>query len=226
MSVPETTKDFHHAYVVSGTEALPALRILEQRGIVRVGNPDVVVWNRETLGVEDARALVHRALVHPTESSVQYFVVTCAAITREAQNALLKVLEEPTGSSVFFFVLPYPDMLLETLKSRVHIIYEHEHIKARASVLDPVAFLSAAPAARLKMLSCLLPKKGEERDMRAVLGFLHALEMLMNTVPKTSDMLRGLRALYNAKLYITDRGASLKILLEYVALLVPQVSAR
>lgn len=51
------------------------------------------------------------------------------AMNENAQNCLLKTLEEPPPSSVFVLVTPQPDALLETIVSRSHII--------RFKLLDP-----------------------------------------------------------------------------------------
>jgi len=40
-------------------------------------------------------------------------------LNKEAQNSLLKTLEEPSGSSVLFLITEYPEMLFATLRSRL-----------------------------------------------------------------------------------------------------------
>ena len=40
-------------------------------------------------------------------------------LTREAANGFLKIVEEPPGRMLFFFVTPFPDRLIPTLRSRL-----------------------------------------------------------------------------------------------------------
>ena len=50
------------------------------------------------------------------------FVISTNSITREAQNSLLKIFEEPTEGTHFFLILSSSRILIPTLKSRLHVI--------------------------------------------------------------------------------------------------------
>ena len=152
------------------------------------------------------------------------FVVSVDSIQADAQNALLKTLEEPPGGALFFILHPAPDTLLPTVRSRVQILSLPQHVVHKPAV-DAVSFLKATPAKRLDMLKPLLEKDEDDpvkpgghgagrRDFGEILAFLSALEKQLKT--STS----GLHAVYRARRYITDRGALVKPLLEQVALLI------
>ena len=132
----------------------------------------------------------------------------------EAQNALLKTIEEPRGNAVFFFLLPAPERLLPTFLSRAQILQskKERHPMSLISVRD---FLKSAPSERIALLEPFTKKleKDEERDMAGIAIFLDELERALCAQPA------GLHAVYRAKKYITDRGAMVKPLLEQVALL-------
>ena len=84
--------------------------------------------------------------------------------------------------------------------------------------MDAAAFLAATPAKRLDMLKPLLEKADDERrDMGAIVGFLGSLEKLLAADPHRSAA--GIKAVYLARMYILDKGALAKPLLEEVALL-------
>lgn len=124
---------------------------------------------------------------------------------------------------MFFLLVPSADILLSTLRSRAQVVTRKS--SAYESKIDIKSFLSAGMKERVDMISELLPKsKDEERDIGGILGFLNALELHISLSLNVQDKnaTEGLRALYRAKKYCTDKGASHKILLEQTALLVPQ----
>lgn len=81
-----------------------------------------LVWLRGEDGeikVADARALRQAALDPPAVASRRVVLITEAQVMNvEAQNALLKILEEPGPSTVFCVTVPHRDALLSTVVSR------------------------------------------------------------------------------------------------------------
>jgi DNA polymerase-3 subunit delta' len=90
--------------------------------IARGVHPDVLVvepGDTGTIKIEQVREIVDRAAYRPFEGKRRVVIVTDAdALVPQAQNALLKTLEEPPSSSIFILVTSRPDMLLETVRSR------------------------------------------------------------------------------------------------------------
>jgi hypothetical protein len=228
MEFPKSAEELHHAYIIEGGLIDDVLSQIVGMKISVVDNPDVTVRQSQSFGIDDARELRSRALMKPISGSRQFFIIQTAKMTHEAQNALLKVLEEPTGFSVFFLLVPSVDSLLSTLRSRTQIIrYDMLHpTKGGLPRVDAKDFLEAGAKERIDMISELLPKsKDEERDIGGILNFLSELELHISLSRKISneDFSISLRALYRAKKYCTDKGASHKILLEQTALLVPVI---
>jgi DNA polymerase-3 subunit delta' len=76
----------------------------------------------ETRGIGDIRELRPRFSRSPFESNYQTFLIFEAQnLTLEAQNALLKNLEEPTSSTKFILTAPTRENLLSTVTSRCTI---------------------------------------------------------------------------------------------------------
>lgn len=208
----------HALLVRGGIERLSDIREdLKQNGIEALGNPDVYIREYAQFGIDEARALRTLAHTRPVREQRRVFVVLSPRIMPEAQNALLKTLEEPPANALFFFVLPAPETLLPTVRSRAHL-YEPRVVNAQEDeeTLDPSAFLAAEPSERLDLLKSLLERdENDQRDLGAIIRFLSSLERL---VPPG----KGTSAVYRARKYLTDKGALLKPLLEHVALLVPR----
>jgi DNA polymerase-3 subunit delta' len=72
-----------------------------------------------TIKVDQARDAIERSAYRPFEGRRRVVIVDEAdAMLPEAQNALLKTLEEPPAASMFVLVTSRPDMLLPTVRSR------------------------------------------------------------------------------------------------------------
>ena len=209
--------------VIGGPETIPSvLGLLEREGVAVKGNPDLYVRAYKQFGVEDARNLRERAGSRPVAGPYRIFVIATPGMTTEAQNALLKTLEEPPAGAMFFFVIPAPDTLLATLRSRAQILTLKTSAVERP-IVDVKIFLAAPPQERLDMLKPLLEKdEDDKRDAGAILTFLSSVERILeDSVQKRGG--EGLTAVYRARKYMGDKGALVKPLLEQVALLVPSL---
>ena len=106
-------------------------------------HPDIIHVRRETddkgklrkeIRVDQVRDIIGQAQIMANEANGKAFVIHEAELMNEnAQNALLKLLEEPPGSVVFILSTATPTMLLETVRSRC--IEISENVDAHA--LDP-----------------------------------------------------------------------------------------
>ncbi|MBI5457152.1 hypothetical protein HY971_00280 [Candidatus Kaiserbacteria bacterium] len=213
-----STRLVGNTHLVAGNaEIIPqVLAVLEREGVRTQGNPDIYIREYSRFGIDEARELRERANSRAIAGGSRTFIIATPGMTNEAQNALLKTLEEPPADASFFFIVPSPEMLLQTLRSRAQML-ELQHAES-VHTLSAKDFLAAAPQKRLDMLKPLLEKdEDDKRDISSIIGFLSSLERLLKKKPE------GLHAIYRARKYIGDKGALIKPLLEQVALLVPKV---
>lgn len=169
---------------------------------------EVIDTFHERVGIDTARALVLQAHTRPRDSSEQVFVVRTHFITLEAQNALLKLLEEPPSSARVLFVLPRDFQLLATLASRVEII-KGTDTKEEEDVF--AAFLKLSVKERITEIEHAMKKKDIEWQRGMKSGLIQYVEQ-----NRTNSAYRELE--FVARTVLT-RGASNKMLFEHAALL-------
>lgn len=86
-------------------------------------SPDITLIekpsDRANIGVEAIRALRSDMYISPNELSKKYYVIKDAnTMTPQAQNALLKSLEEPPSDATLFLLCDREEALLTTIRSR------------------------------------------------------------------------------------------------------------
>jgi len=90
--------------------------------IARSVHADVLIMepgDSGTIKVDQVRDAIDRSAYRPFEGKRRVVIVEQAdALVPEAQNALLKTLEEPPSASVFVLITARPDVLLVTVRSR------------------------------------------------------------------------------------------------------------
>lgn len=86
----------------------------------QVFSPD----DKGTIGIDTARSVSAFLRQKPFVGSRRTAIIDRAELlTPEAQNALLKVAEEPPASALIILILPDPELLRSTLQSRFQKIY-------------------------------------------------------------------------------------------------------
>lgn len=217
MQLP-ATEHLHHAYAIVGGNKEFILNYLEENKIATSGNPDVVLLSEERLSIETARKL-KTAQSQVSLENKQFFLIECSNITKEAQNALLKVFEEPAGNTYFFLIIPNKNILLETLLSRLEVLDAHQRsTQAKISVSD---FLKMRPSERVDLVKKLTDAKTDDKLTKPeAIQFLNELEeTLAKDMTKNKDF-ELFQEIRNTRSYLGDQGSSLKMLLEHISLLV------
>jgi DNA polymerase-3 subunit delta' len=109
------------------SDLLPCGRCNACRRITEGNYTDVKILekpkDRATLGVDPIKLMREDSFLSATESDYKIYIIDDAeTMTPEAQNALLKVLEEPPPSVVIMLLATEADKMLTTVRSRVQYI--------------------------------------------------------------------------------------------------------
>jgi len=217
----------HHAYLLIGGDQVrdELVAILNTEHAIQIqGNTDFFSKNYENFTIEDSRELKLAHEMRPvTNEGKKIFIITASSITIEAQNALLKLLEEPASYAHFFLIVPSAHLLLPTVKSRLSSIetFSSEDASIRE---EAKKFVRAMPAKRLEIVKKLLDEITKEKKTKQdAIDFLYGIQAELHANSDKDGIVNKLDALLATELsgkYINDRSPSLKMLLEYVAVLI------
>ena len=104
--------------------SLNFVRRISEEKFLNVNNPDFLVVNPETIkyGINLIRDIKIKLSLKPYHFNKKVVLIHDAhELTIEAQNALLKTLEEPQQNSVIILTVNHRDNLLQTIISRCEI---------------------------------------------------------------------------------------------------------
>ncbi|MDO8590693.1 MAG: hypothetical protein Q7R65_01805 [bacterium] len=224
----------HHAYVVEGEEEVreTLFNLLEKNWSIEVkANPDFSYQRFVMLGIDEARNL--KSLQEKKSFAVggkKIFVIEADAITVEAQNSLLKMFEEPTENTHFFLMGSFTKNLIPTLASRLSKLKIGEApppIWTSDVQIGGGAgkeFLSLTKAKRMAFVKKLADEIKDDKKTKAeALALIHQIEDFLYQKSKKEGALppKILRDIERCREYMSDRSASVKMLLEYIALTAP-----
>ncbi len=207
----------HHAYCLVGPTSEQVFSILEKKHkIVTRGNPDFFHEKYEMFTVDDSRRIKE---MHASKGFVQggkkIFIIECTGMTGEAQNALLNIFEEPHEHTHFFLLVPSVSFILLTLKSRLLILTNE---KIEKDIGEVKKFLVMNVKDKIAFVDDIAKRISDEKIGKShAVEFLGALESAVHAKGVEKNM-KALTAILKARDYMTLPSASVKQLLEFVAL--------
>lgn len=125
-------------------------------------------------GVDFARDLVERSNLKPIQARYKAYVIDeCHMLTTQAQNALLKTLEEPPPNVVFILATTDPEKLLDTIRSRCQAHrFRGLSVPAITSKLKAIAKAESIDITEPALHQIATYSNGGLRDAESLLGTL------------------------------------------------------
>lgn len=191
-------------------------KILGEKKITR-NHPNLLwITDEEKLGVEQAKKIREHLTLKPYQDLGQIIVLESAHnLTTEAQNSLLKILEEPPEESLIILGINQQDRLLPTVLSRcqIHSIDGKVEVDFDKFQKDIEELEGENVENRFKYIEKL-------EDKESFLNFLthHFREKLIKNPSK--ENLEFSNTLIEANKW-ADRNVNIRAILEYLMLLMP-----
>ncbi len=210
------SQNLHHAYFLIGDKknvfSILKKFLESELKVETAGNPDFWVGEFHNFAIDEAREVVTCAERKSFSGGKKIFIIQSDFITAEAQNSLLKAFEEPTLQTHFFIISPQ-DVLLPTLRSRVHVI-----------PMSKTVFDIGGSVLKLKLADRLAKVKeitesisDEEKTKQDAITFLNKVEKELYDLGIERSA-KSLETCQKARESLYDRGAPVKIILENLVL--------
>lgn len=225
----------HHAFVVSGssTETTEQARTyaMQHLSITESNNSDILTLHFGLFSVDDARKIASLAYQSAAgEGKVIMFYA--ARIFHEAQNALLKIFEEPPQGVTLIIGVPSIGILLPTLRSRLMPLPASESTLVAQSSAS--TFLSLKEGEREKYVTKLVDRSKSDKEEVKQAARAEATELLQTLISyshnqlvtekegmKREQTLLFLQDLASFMPLMFERSAPLKLIFEHLLLIIP-----
>lgn len=221
-------KDLYHSYVIeSDMESIPAslLDFLEKRGEIEKQSPDLLMETFESLSISDTGKIKEWHSNKGISDKKKVCIIKTKYINREAEQALLKIIEEPQVNTHFFIIVPDAKMLLDTLLSRVQVVKFENN---RKEILTASSFVSMTKKDRINQVAVLIKENKDEENSGNLRYFATSLINEIERILydkfkkdiKNEEIKLSLKELEKSREYLKTPGASVKMILEHLALVI------
>lgn len=214
MSLLHLTKQtLHHTNICVGNRAdiIADIDALISTISKTVSKTERLVYEYDKFLIKDAEHVFSKHVHKVGEDEAQFIVIAFNSTNLESQNSILKILEEPPRNTYFFLIVPNKKIILPTVLSRAQLF---EYTKEVEISKETKKFIDASYAQRQDVVKKILDEvKNEKKTKQEVIEFIEEIEK--HTHSKKNFTL--LKRILEIKEYLKDQGASMKQLLEYLA---------
>lgn len=223
-------ENLYHSYVIEGNpeEVAYLLRVyLEERGDINKNSPDVMLNLYDAFNIEDGHNIKEWHKNRGIDGKKKICIIGAKFINREAEQSLLKIIEEPTIDTHFFIVVPDSSLLLGTILSRVHLI---KNLKSDNNFEDKIAgeFHKMNSKDRIEKVADIIKKFKDNENSGGLryyaISLVNGIERIIYEKWKNdlnNDELKFILVeLKNCRSYLSTPGAAVKMILEHIALVI------
>lgn len=217
MSYMESNLRQHHAYLLLGNIEHSRSFLYALLGEEKTSNDFIADYG--LLGVDEAAEI---RLQQQEKVEKKNIIISAERMSDNAQNALLKVIEEPNPGVMLYFLFPRQIPILPTIISRtITVVTPNNYQQLIFPVKD---FLKSSHVQRLDQIDILdKNRKANKQDVvqsYEVQEFLDALEsglgMLFHKKPSL-QLQESFHAIRQARAWAGQVGIPQKYILEYIA---------
>lgn len=223
-------ENLYHSYVVEANPdhvAHSLFKFLETRGEVNRNSPDAMISVYDSFTVTDGELVKEWHKSKPIDGKKKICILGVKFINREAEQSLLKIIEEPNDHTHFFIVIPDSSVLLDTILSRVHVIKINDD-SDNEDDLFAENFLKLSASKRIDKIGEIIKEFKDEEGSGGLrfkaISILNGIENIVYEEWKKDvsdeDKKFILNEIKECREYLNTPGSSVKMILEHIALVI------
>lgn len=228
-----------HAYFVAGEAEQGIARAVafaeRELGITGLSDPDLVVLRYQHFSIDEARKLADVAVAAPVGEH-KAIIVSATRFFIKAQNALLKLFEEPPRGIILILVLPSEGLLIATLRSRLSELPAAASSATELALSDlGRAFLAADSDERQKIVNRLVDKAKSDKEEDKQQARVEAMRLTEDLIRVAERAYRGAQSAGEQRAYrlllqdlnhflplLHTPSAPLKLVFEHLLIVIPK----
>lgn len=221
-------ENLYHSYVIEGepeNTGILLLKFLKERELIDEENSDLLFQKYEAFTMDDSGEIKDWYSRSGVSNGKRVCIIATQFINREAEQTLLKILEEPKENMHFFVILPDASILADTIISRVHVLKmkKPEDTDLQKSVNS---FLSSTSKKRIDIVALIIKENKDENNSGKLRSyatiFVNELEKIyyqkFKKEKNNKQIKFVLEELQKSRGYLSTSGASVKMILEHLSL--------
>ena len=230
-------ENLYHSYVIEGDPEATGIilnKFLIKRGEIKENSPDLLMQFYDSFTIDDSRKIKEWNNEKGITNDKKICILGVKFINHDAERTLLKMIEEPALNTHFFIIIPNSSALLDTLKSRVHIIKLTQVSSQKSSdknddfAIMAKEFVLMNPKDRIDFVSKIIKKYKDEESSSSLrfmaINFINEIEKIIfykfKKNSKDENTLFILAELQKSREFLNLPGASVKMILENLALVI------
>ena len=222
--------NLYQSYIIESEPAETANELLalsKVRGDIEKNDSDTLFQIYESFTMDNSAEIKDWHSKSGVTDGKRICIIATKFINREAEQTLLKILEEPKERTHFFVVVSDSSLLLPTIISRTHTIKleqkDNKEIKKEA-----LTFVALQPKDRVDKVALIIKNNKDEENSGQLryyaTSFVNELEIIFyqkfkkDRNDKNTQFI--LDELQKARGYLSTPGASVKMILEHLGLVI------
>jgi hypothetical protein len=215
--------NLYHSYIIESdieNTHIHLIDFLKNKNIISQNSGDILFEKYNSFSIDDSQ-LIRDWHSKKNIDNKRICIIDTKFINNEAEKTLLKILEEPKMNTHFFIILPDASFLLDTIKSRVHIIKVSRELEGDKIAED---FIKLKLSDKFDFIQKMTKETKENSSVvrSNTINLLNSLEAYIYKKfknDKNKENISLLEELSKSKRFLSVPGSSPKMILENIAIM-------
>lgn len=230
----------YHSYIVEGEPEATSLSLCEFLKDKEGKDVEILYQSYDSFSIGDSELIKEWHSQKSIDGKKRMCIISAKFINHDAERTLLKIIEEPAEHTYFFIVIPNSKILLDTIRSRAHIIkpnspkdFPLDSPKGKSFGESDIekevkTFISSSLKDKLEIIEKLV-KAHKEEDLDSgglryhAIEFLSQIEKVIYKKWKNNKndkkLIFILEEIREKRVYLNQPGAGVKMILEHIAIM-------
>ena len=225
----------YHSYIVEGEPASTSLSLCEFLKDKEGNEIEILCQNYDSFAIDDSELIKEWHSQKSIDGNKRMCIIGAKFINHDAERTLLKIIEEPREHTHFFIIIPNSLLLLDTIRSRAHVVKPFENINRNLIEKEAKEFLKLELKDKFEIIEKLVKAhKDEDTDSGGLrhhaIGLLNEIEKVVYEkwqktknlevgLPENKEMIKILEEIGEKRSYLNTPGAGVKMILEHIAIM-------